>query len=187
MKWLLARDTSATSLYSEIAPNEILAVCDDVAKWFRIRTKSRYDGMKINVPPLLFFLLLLLLPLNFFTNDDNTVVVKYLNLASGSLVGEILSNRENTCFTGIGSNICVIAPSYIGDNLTLPEKLFICDENNELISGVIYGVITIVCRKFRAWLSKYHVRTRLKSHPCASFGCRLSRWKMYSTWSQFCI
>lgn len=112
------------------------------------------------------------------TSAERTVVVKYLKRASGSLVGEMLSKREKVCFIGTGRGTSEMAPVYVGVRRVLPAMFCIWDENRELISGVMYEDRTIVWRMYRAWLSKYQVRTRLKSQPCASFGCRLRRWKM---------
>src|SRR5699024_616225 len=110
-------------------------VCADVAKWLRTRTKSRYDGMKIKVPPAAGFL-----PrppdVMSLTNDDSTVVVKCLNRASGSLAGVRLSNRANVCFGDTGSGTSEIAPVYTGVALTLPATFCMCEEKTELISGV---------------------------------------------------
>lgn len=101
-----ARATSRTDVYSEIAPNEMLVVWDEFAKWLRTRTKSRYEGIKINVPEPLPFPL----PVIFFMREDRMAVVKYLNRASGSFAGERLSDREKVCLTGTGRGTSVMAP-----------------------------------------------------------------------------
>lgn len=74
---------------------------------------------------------------NWRVKEDKTVLVKYLNLASGSLAGLRESKRENVCRTGIGRGTSRIAPWYIGIILTFPETLSIEEEYNEFISGVM--------------------------------------------------
>ena len=138
--------------------------------------------MKINVPALD------LLPVDQpRARDARMALVKYLKRASGSFIGEMESNRENVCLTGTGTGSSVIAPGYVGVIRAFPKTFCICVENNELISGVINELSTIVCRRYLAFPSRYHVLTRLKSQPCASFGCKLRCENIYSTCSQFCM
>lgn len=49
-------------------------------------------------------------PVQFLARDERTVLVKYLNRASGSLVGERESNREKVWRTGMGTGMSRIAP-----------------------------------------------------------------------------
>lgn len=53
----------------------------------------------------------LLFPVMFFTRVERMVVVKCLNLASGSLEGERLSIRVKVCLTETGRGSSVMAPA----------------------------------------------------------------------------
>lgn len=139
--------------------------------------------MKISVPAALD-----LLPADQLrASEERMVLVKYLKRASGSLMGDVQSNREKVCLTGTGTGRSTIAPGYVGVTRALPKTFCMCTENNEFISGVRNEDRTMVCRRCFALPSRYHVLTRLKSQPCASFGCRLRCENMYSTCSQFCM
>lgn len=111
-------------------------------------------------------------PVQLRASDERTVLVKYLKRASGSFAGLSASKRENVCFTGTGTGRLTMAPSYVGVILTLPHAFCMWVDNNALISGVMKDAKTSVCRTYLEWPSKYQFRTRLKSHPCDSLGCK---------------